>query len=158
MLLHILGELAATKIIGDFDDPDAVQPNAIDLRLKEVCQLHRDDFVLDERGKTPRHRTIVGTDESNYYVLDPGVYEIRLGERIQIGPDEAGLVIVRSTLNRNGVMITTGLYDSGYEGSMLACLHVTTGRFVVEKNTRVAQFLVMKAESLHQYNGQYQSK
>lgn len=155
-LIHVLSAASASFIANH--DSKMVQPNAIDLRLREVWRLETTTFVLDEDSKTPRHRTVVPTDIDGYWHLWPGAYEIRLGDTISIGPEEAGLVIPRSTLNRNGVFITTGLYDSGYTGSMLACLHVTTDLFMVKKDTRLAQFLLFTAEALHQYDGQYQNK
>lgn len=96
------------------------------------------------------------TDINGFYQLWPGCYQIRLGDEVTIGKDEAGFVIPRSSLVRNGNYITSGLYDSGYTGPMIACLHVTTSLLVLEPNVRVAQFLIMKAEALNQYNGQYQ--
>ena len=74
---------------------------------------------------------------------------------ITVGEGEAGFVITRSTLNRNGVYITSGLYDSGYNGVMAGALHVTSGPFKVKVNTRIGQFLLFKAESLHLYDGDY---
>ena len=38
---------------------------------------------------------------------------------------------------------------------MAGALHVTCGRFEIERGTRVAQFLLFKSESLTQYNGSY---
>lgn len=160
MLKHIAGT-AETKHSKNSElvvDDVAVQPNAIDLRLKKVWKLESTPFILDEEGKTIRARNEVSINNDGYYWLWPGAYEIKLGDQINMGANEAGLVIQRSTLNRNGVFITTGLYDSGYEGSMLACLHVTTSLFKVKPDTRVAQFIVMQAESLKQYDGQYAKK
>ena len=64
-------------------------------------------------------------------------------------------MITRSTLNRNGVFITSGLYDSGYNGVVAGVLHVNVGPMKVKVGTRVAQFLLFKAEALHAYNGDY---
>jgi len=74
---------------------------------------------------------------------------------VSIGEDEAGWVITRSTLNRNGLFITSGLYDSGYEGVMAGALHVNGGPAKIKKGTRVGQFLMFKAESLSSYDGDY---
>ena len=76
---------------------------------------------------------------------------------ITIGPNEAGFVITRSTLNRNGIFITSGLYDSGYSGVMAGALHVNVGNAAIKQGTRVGQFLLFEAESLNQYAGSYGS-
>ena len=85
-------------------------------------------------------------DENDDWHLDVGTYEIIMEGEITIGPDEAGWVITRSTLNRNGLFITSGLYDSGYQGVMAGALHVNVGPAVIRKGTRVGQFLLFKAE------------
>ena len=51
--------------------------------------------------------------------------------------------------------ITSGLYDSGYEGVMAGALHVTSGRFDVKRGTRLGQFLLFDAEALSMYDGSY---
>ena len=84
-----------------------------------------------------------------------GTYEIIMEGEITIGDDEAGWVITRSTLNRNGLFITSGLYDSGYKGVMAGALHVNVANAVIKKGTRVGQFLLFKAEAVNQYDGDY---
>jgi len=74
---------------------------------------------------------------------------------ITVGPGEAGWVITRSTLNRNGVFLTSGLYDTGYHGVMAAAMHVTSGPMRIKAGTRIGQYLSFDAEVLHEYNGSY---
>jgi deoxycytidine triphosphate deaminase len=74
---------------------------------------------------------------------------------INVGEGEAGWVITRSTLNRNGLFITSGLYDSGYHGVMAGVLHVTVGPAKIKKGTRIGQYLSFNAESLKLYDGSY---
>lgn len=74
---------------------------------------------------------------------------------IEVGEGEAGWVITRSTLNRNGVFLTSGLYDTGYHGVMAAVMHVTCGPMRIKKGTRIGQYLSFNAEALHKYEGSY---
>jgi deoxycytidine triphosphate deaminase len=67
----------------------------------------------------------------------------------------AGWVITRSTLNRNGLHITSGLYDSGYNGVMAGLLHVAHGPATIQRGSRVGQFLMFDAETLSTYDGDY---
>ena len=99
----------------------------------------------------------MATEEDGYWRLEVGTYEIIMEGEITIGPDEAGFVITRSTLNRNGLFITSGLYDSGYSGVMAGALHVGVGVARIQRGTRVGQFLLFKAEALNQYDGNYGS-
>lgn len=140
-----------------------IQPNAVDLRINKVFKICPSPMVLSEKTKI-RRTTVELPPVPNLFpdepglmgwCLEPGVYEvIALGE-IKIGPNEAGWVIPRSTLTRNGNMITGGLYDSGYEGVMGIALHVNCGTLVIGCDTRFAQFILFDAEALKQYNGSY---
>ena len=92
---------------------------------------------------------------SGYFFLDPGIYQVTMKEVVQVAEGEAGFVITRSSLNRNGVFLTSGLYDSGYHGSMAAVMHVNVGRMKIKPGTRIGQFLLFKSETLNMYDGSY---
>jgi deoxycytidine triphosphate deaminase len=38
---------------------------------------------------------------------------------------------------------------------MAGAMHVHCGQFSIQKGTRIGQFLLFKAESLHKYDGSY---
>lgn len=151
-MIHILGEKSNSKLTA-VQAGDS-QPNAIDLRLGKVFAINSNVFELSE--DTKKHR---GTFEllriNDWYSLPEGTYEVVMENIVTIGADEAGWVITRSTLNRNGVFITSGLYDSGYSGVMAGVMHVRGGPLRIKKGTRIAQFLLFKAEALTLYNGSY---
>jgi deoxycytidine triphosphate deaminase len=152
-MIHIFGK-TASSILENVQKED-VQPNAVDLRLGKVFSINKTSFFLDENVKCHRGTTEVLLNEEGYWTLNPGTYEIVMENTIQMGKDEAGWVITRSTLIRNGCFIASGLYDSGYKGSMVAALYITCGPLVIKKGTRIGQFLLFKSESLHQYDGSY---
>ena len=133
-------------------DVDQVQPNAIDLRVDKIFQSYSQVFVISEEEKSHREsREISPTDE--WWRLEVGSYEIIMQGIVTLADDEAGWVITRSSLNRNGCFITSGLYDSGYSGVMAGVLHVNNGPVRIKRGTRVGQFLLFKAEALNQYDG-----
>jgi len=151
-MIHILGKKSNSKLTA-VQDGDS-QPNAIDLRLGKVFAINPALFEISEQDK--KHRgtyEIVPIDD--WYFLSEGTYEVVMENIVTVGADEAGWVITRSTLNRNGVFITSGLYDSGYNGVMAGAMHVRGGSLRIKKGTRVAQFLLFKAEALTLYNGSY---
>lgn len=150
MIRHILN---TDSSITNFDD-DMIQPNAIDLRLDRIWQMHG-MFSIDEESKDHRHKNEIFVDDDGYFYLNPGSYEVSFKHIVDISSTEAGFVITRSTLNRNGVFITSGLYDSGYNGSMAACLHVGGGMMRIKPDTRIAQFVLWDTEAVHQYDGDY---
>lgn len=132
-----------------------VQPNAVDLRLDKVFRIHDSPFLIDDQTKKHRGSTEIHPDSNGYFTLDPNTYEILFTNQIYVGEGEAGFVITRSTLNRNGIFITSGLYDSGYRGVMVAAMHVNCGVAIIKKGTRVAQYLTFDSENLHLYDGDY---
>ena len=131
------------------------QPNAVDLRLGKVFFIRPNTFIIDESDKTHRGSVELPVGEDGYYTLVEGHYEVVMENVITVGEGEAGWVITRSTLNRNGIYLTSGLYDSGYHGVMAGVMHVTCGPMKVRPGTRIGQYLSFEAESLSMYDGSY---
>ena len=152
-MIHLASE-TSTSSLSEFINTQ-VQPNAIDLKVDKVFRLEPKEFKISEEEKKHRGSVEILPDEQGYYNLIQGTYEIIMEGIISIGSDEAGFVITRSTLNRNGLIIASELYDSGYEGVMAGALHVGGGPAKIKKGTRVGQFLLFKAESLSSYDGDY---
>ena len=126
------------------------QPNAVDLRVDKIFRLHDKEFEISDKEK--KHRGSWEVEHQNgFFYLEPGTYEIIMENIVDIPEGYAGWVITRSTLNRNGLFITSGLYDSGYNGVMAGALHVEGGPAKIQKGTRVAQFLMFEAETLSMY-------
>jgi deoxycytidine triphosphate deaminase len=150
---HVMGESSRTKLTNV--QAEDIQPNAVDLRLGKVYQIENEMFEVSNDNKKHRGSKEIFPDGEGYFTLYPGSYEVVMENIIQVGEGEAGWVITRSTLNRNGCYITSGLYDSGYHGVMAGVLHVTTGPARIKQGTRVGQYLSFDAEALHTYNGSY---
>lgn len=134
-----------------------VQPNAVDIKIDKLFQInHGNEFVIDEEKKQHRGSVEIPPDAKGYYYIEANTsYEFLAEGEISVGPDEAGWVITRSTLNRNGIFLTSGLYDSGYHGVMAGVIHNNSGPAWIAKGTRVGQFLLYDAEALSSYEGDY---
>lgn len=156
-MIHIAADdtVSQLSVISDVQ----VQPNAVDLKLDKVFEtVDGTDayFKISEDDKHHRLKREIQPDAKGYFRLDQGkTYEVQFEGIVTIGPDEAGWVITRSTLNRNGLFLTSGLYDSGYSGAMAGALHNLGGYSFIKKGTRIGQFLLFKAQALHAYNGSY---
>ena len=152
-MINIGGSNAASSLT-NVQEKD-VQPNAVDLRVDKILKILSNDFTIDENQKVHRGSEELEPDKDGYFHLEPGAYEVLMENIITIGHGEAGWVIPRSTLNRNGVFLTSGLYDSGYKGVMASVMHVTTGTMHIAKGTRIGQYLNFQAETLSMYDGDY---
>jgi len=154
MMINIAGPNTTSNL--SVLDKDQVQPNAVDLRVAKIFTINSGYIcVVDEDKKIHRGSEEIPVDEDGYWTLTPGTYEIIMEGIVTVGPDEAGWVITRSTLNRNGIFLTSGLYDTGYCGPLAAALHVVGGTFRTRPGTRVGQLVMCKAEALHGYDGDY---
>lgn len=152
-MINIGGKVARSTLT-QIQDGD-VQPNAVDLRLGKVMAIEDKTFTIDEDRKIHRGSKEIELERDGYYNLAPGSYEVIMENKIEVGPDEAGFVITRSTLNRNGCFLTSGLYDTGYKGVMAGVLHVGGGRMRIKPGTRIGQYLCFNAEALSDYDGDY---
>ena len=154
-MIH-LGSSNSNSTLSKWVAETQIQPNAIDLKIDKVFAIDSSKvFMISEETKEHRGSSELKPDLNGYWHLKPGCYEVIMEGNITVGEDEAGWVITRSTLNRNGLFITSGLYDSGYSGVMAGALHVEVNDAIIKQGTRVAQFILVKAESLNQYDGDY---
>ena len=135
--------------------PEDSQPNAVDLRLGKVFKIYNYVFEISNDHKKHRGSEEIQPFADGYYYLEPGDYEVVMENIIHVGEGEAGWVITRSTLNRNGCFLTSGLYDTGYHGVMAAVLHVGIGTAKIKKGTRIGQYISFQAENIGSYDGDY---
>jgi len=149
-----IGGPTARSSLTEVQDGD-VQPNAVDLRLGKVYWIKPQTFTIDEDQKVHRGSELMEIDEDGYYNLGVGHYEVVMDNEITVGEGEAGFVITRSTLNRNGVFLTSGLYDTGYNGVMAGVMHVAVGLMKIKPGTRIGQYLCFEAEQTSIYSGDY---
>lgn len=153
-MIHIASKNTKSKFDTEFEQK-AIQPNAYDISLNRIFKMNDSSFILSEDAKHHRGSTELMPDDVGYFKLPVGTYEFTAKEIIQVGEGEAGWIITRSTLNRNGLYITSGLYDSGYHGVMAGALHVTGASALIKQDSRIGQFLLFKAETLNMYDGDY---
>lgn len=138
-------------------DQDCMQPNAIDIRINQLFAVQTDEnFVITDKSK-PVHRPrfeLIPQNKVAMFVIGKGVYQFETQHFIEVPEGYAGYLIPRSSLNRNGLFIMSGLYDSGFKNYIGGTLYAM-GPANIQHNTRIAQFVMVKAETAHLYNGQY---
>lgn len=153
-MIHSLSETSKSKFIFEQDD-DSLQPNAFDFRISRVFRFKTDLFELrKDDSKTHRTQEEILPDENGFWTLTSGDYNVLTDIECKISEGEAGFVIQRSSLNRNGIFLTSGLYDSGFNNTLGCVMHVN-GVFKVQRGSRIGQFILTKAETLKLYNGSY---
>lgn len=153
MIVHGAGS-ATTKLEGYCED--GIQPNAIDIRLNKVFRILPNVFEIDA-DNNKKHRGVeeIEPDENGFWFLEPGEYEITCMESVRVGPDEMGLIVTRSTLNRNSCWIYGCVFDSGYHGEIGLRMSLGVAPMKIQRGTRVAQYVCYKSETVSSYQGSY---
>lgn len=147
-------ETAITRI-----EQQDIQPNAVDIKVTDIFQSLPDSaFEISPGHKKHREttRVLTGEDEIGvFWYLPEGIYDCLSDSEINVAEGEAAWLITRSTLNRNGLRVTSGLYDSGFAGKIGFSLSVQGGPAKIYRRSRLAQLIISDAETAHKYNGDY---
>ena len=150
---HILSTSNLCTITG-VQDGD-LQPNCPDLRIDRVFVIGDDTFELSEDSKKMRSSEELLPDVDGWFNLPIGTYDVTTYNTVEISEGYAGWVIQRSTLLRNNITAQSAIYDSGYYGVVGCRMQVGSGPARIQRGTRIAQFVLVEAETLTKYNGSY---
>lgn len=142
-----------------------IQPNALDLTVDHIFHIaHSNVFFISEDTKQMRGGSEIIPVDGRHPVkqtdlcwnLTEGVYDILSDFYVEIPENVAAMLIVRSTFNRNGLYITSGLYDQGFKNNVGMTLHNRSGNATIVKGTRIAQIIFIESQSSgHLYSGGY---
>jgi deoxycytidine triphosphate deaminase len=147
-------------------DPDKqVQPNAIDFTVDTIFSIEEDNaFVINENGKTMRGGGKMKAmdcagghaEDGQYWTIEPHtVVDFMSNMYVDLPEGIAVTLIIRSTFNRNGLFLTSGLYDSGFKGHIAGALHNRSGLAYIAPGTRLGQICFWKSDSAGVYAGGY---
>lgn len=135
------------------------QPNSIDLTVESISLIEGTGKVLVDKVELPTTVEVCTIKQGtlNVFNLSPGVYSVMFAEWVKVPKNMCACIICRSSLNRCGSFITTGLYDSGFNNKIGAILRVARP-IQIERGARIATIYFMTAAAMKQYTGQYQGK
>jgi dUTP pyrophosphatase len=148
-------------IEGYIDLEEQVQPNGIDLTLRDIALIQSSGVIAaanDQRQVSELAPLVF--DGMGYIDLVPGAYIITYNEVVHLPKDVMALGRPRSSLLRCGVTVGTAVWDAGYEGRSQSLLVVYNPRgFRLQKNARVMQLVFMRLSGKTQgYSGAYQGE
>lgn len=134
-----------------------------DLSIKQINK------VGGSIGRVLKDKTILNThipiektslEGSKGWILYEGVYDVIMNEGCKIAADKVGLVRQRSSLMRNGAIITSSIFDPGFETDNLGTYMIVFETIFIEEDARVAQMYFHECEPVAKdklYNGQWQN-
>lgn len=154
-----------------------IQPNAIDFTLDRLFNLNKpiitkDPIVINNIGFNPSYISEIkrefyltteqfsqvhfGSDLESTFLLQPNeIYDGMSDFIVNVPENICAMLINRSSLNRVGVHLNSGLYDSGFNGSIGFTLSSRHGVVQIAPNTRVGQIMFIQSSSAKQYDGMY---
>ena len=134
-----------------------VQPNAIDFTVDKVFNINDEEsFAIDESGKVMKGSTLYEPESGGWLIEGRGMIDCLSDVYCDLPEGVAAMLVIRSTLARNGIMLVSGLYDSGFKGHIGFLLHNrsdSTAHFGC--GTRVGQIIFVQADSAGVYAGGY---
>jgi deoxycytidine triphosphate deaminase len=145
-------------------DEKSIQPNAVDIRCSRLLEIKPDKTLLiSESGpKEFSNRWVVpvvlnSPDGIQWWTINKhSSYEFETEHEVTIPEGMAGWLVIRSTLSRNGIIMSGGVFDSGFSGLVGGTIHnLTSGNIRLEKNCRIGQFIMVNSETSHLYDGHY---
>jgi dUTP pyrophosphatase len=144
------------------DIEQQVQPNGIDLTLKEVALLSS----CGSLGLNNESRVISGTsslvfDGLGRVDLLPGCYLVTYNEVVNLPKNIMALATPRSSLLRCGVSIHSAVWDAGYSGRSQSLMVVYNPQGLrLHRNARIIQmvFFLLSGEVAQGYRGVFQGE
>jgi len=89
--------------------------------------------------------------EDGFYHLEPGAYLIYVNEFTRIPREITGLALPRSTLFRCGGILSTGVWDGGFEGrGRLGLFVIGVNELLIEQAAPIAQIVFHDAPGVQQ--------
>ena len=146
---------------GYIDLEEQVQPNGIDLTLREVAMLQSSGRIaVKDSQRLISDLAPLAFDGLGFIDLMPGVYSITYNEIVHLPKNVMALAASRSSLLRCGVTVNTAVWDAGYSGRSQSLMVVYNPQgFRLQKNARIIQlvFLWLTGET-EGYRGAYQGE
>lgn len=144
------------------DLEEQVQPNGIDLTLREIARHEGQGAIgIEKADRVLPELVPLEFDADGWLTLEPGQYHILYNEVVDIPKNLMALGRPRSSLARCGVTIVTAVWDAGYNGRSTSMLVVENpAGFRVQKDARVMQlvFFGMSEAPADGYRGRYQGE
>lgn len=141
-----------------------IQQNGIDIDCLELTHLSytTTPAIFKDSSHKPNPVLLTPTEITKSgiqgWLLKKGeAYSFNSSFEINIPKNMGGQVVGRSTFNRQGLLIRSSWFDSGFKGTLGATIYCFNDCFI-ETGVRIGQFIMHSGESAGLYAGQYQKK
>ena len=121
-----------------------------------IGRVLKDQTILNTH--TPVEK--ISLEGKRGFLLYEGVYDVIMNEGCKIAPNRVGLIRQRSSLMRNGAIITSSVFDPGFETDNIGTYMIVFETIFIEEDARVAQIYFHECFPVSEdqlYNGQWQN-
>ncbi len=157
--IHRLLQQDPPLVEGCINLDEQVQPNGIDLTLREVALLQSSGKIAakDNQRLVSALAPLV-FDGLDFIDLMPGAYIVTYNEIVHLPKNIMALARPRSSLLRCGVTINTAVWDAGYSGRSQSLMVVYNPQgFRLQRNARIVQLVFLQlTQETEGYQGTYQ--
>jgi len=157
--IHQLLRQQPPLIEGYINLEEQVQPNGIDLTLREVALLQSSGKIaVTESQRQVSDLAPLVFDGLDFVDLVPGDYVITYNEIVHLPKNIMALATPRSSLLRCGVTVNTAVWDAGYSGRSQSLMVVYNPQgFRLQRNARIVQLVFFQlTQETEGYQGIYQ--
>ncbi len=159
--IHRLLQQQPPLIEGYINLEEQVQPNGIDLTLREVALLQTSGKIaVNNRQRLVSDLAPLVFDGLDFIDLMPGAYIITYNEIVHLPNNVMALATPRSSLLRCGVTVNTAVWDAGYSGRSQSLMVVYNPQgFRLQRNARIVQLVFWQLTGETEgYHGAYQGE
>lgn len=138
---------------------EQVQPNGIDLTLRQVAMLQSSGKIaVKDSQRLVSDLAPLVFNGLDFVDLVPGAYVITYNEIIHLPENIIALAMPRSSLLRCGVTVNTAVWDAGYSGRSQSLMVVYNPQgFRLQRNARIVQLVFFQlTKETEGYHGAYQ--
>tara|TARA_R110001606_G_C15062297_1_gene614916 strand:- start:13 stop:492 length:480 start_codon:yes stop_codon:yes gene_type:complete len=130
-----------------------------DLTVKEIKQVNGGVVTKDNTTIFPYSDVAASLVDGRYiYNLEPGTYSLTFEQGCKLDNKHTAFIRHRSSILRAGGIITSGVYDPGFEVDEMGGMLIATKNLAIEVGARVAQIVMMENNDAELYNGQFQKE
>jgi len=159
--IHKLLQQEPPLIEGCINLEEQVQPNGIDLTLREISMLQSSGKIAVKNSqRLVSDVAPLVFDGLDFIDLMPGAYLVTYNEIVHLPKNVMALATPRSSLLRCGVTINTAVWDAGYSGRSQSLMVVYNPQgFRLQRNARIVQLVFLQlTQKTKGYQGAYQGE
>ena len=159
--IHRLLKQEPPLIEGYINLEEQVQPNGVDLTLREVALLQSSGKIAVENSqRLVSDLAPLVFDGLGFIELMVGAYIITYNEIVHLPRNIIALATPRSSLLRCGVTVNTAVWDAGYSGRSQSLMIVYNPQgFCLQRNARIVQLVFLRlTQETEGYHGAYQGE